>query len=158
MPSSNCSICKRPLTDPVSVRLGIGPVCRIQRKLDYMNEKTENMFENRSDYSYKIDYENNIIAITDNGGLKSVTNDIEKVIADIAMETQITGRTIIYKDSMGIWDGIEVTMEMKETKTEQIGTIKKIEFFPLTETQYEKAVEKVIKRRINPKDVDPIPY
>jgi hypothetical protein len=34
MPGNTCRICKKPLTDFTSVRLGIGPVCRVRDGLN----------------------------------------------------------------------------------------------------------------------------
>jgi hypothetical protein len=42
MPSTHCRICKRQLKNPVSIELGIGPVCRakgcLQGEFDFMKE------------------------------------------------------------------------------------------------------------------------
>ena len=64
----------------------------------------------RSDYAYEVTtYKGrNFIFIEDlNMGNRSVTNDIENVVADIAKRESINPRQyyIIYRDSEGNWDG-----------------------------------------------------
>jgi hypothetical protein len=47
-----------------------------------------------------------IVCLVDlNTGL-SVTNGAEVVIADLASEGMLKGRKVIYRDSMGNWDGL----------------------------------------------------
>lgn len=60
----------------------------------------------RADYSYTV--EGSVIAIVDlDQGSKSVTNDIENVLADIRTELgDLAGYAVIYQDSMGRWDGV----------------------------------------------------
>lgn len=133
--TSTCSCCGKPLTDPISVEIGIGPVCRVQKKMEDMNEKTGNLFSNRSDYDYWFD--GNVLAIEDLGGYKSVTNDIENVIHDITRNEvmDIMEFRIMYKDSMGIWDGISLQISH--------GSLK-VNFFSLNERLYQKAKEKLL--------------
>lgn len=106
--STTCSCCGKPLTDPISVETGMGPVCRITQKQKELSEKTGNLFTNRSEYDYTL--RGGILAIEDRGGMKSVTNDIENVLEDIrrAENVSFSRHLIIYKDSMGIWDGIRL--------------------------------------------------
>lgn len=49
-----------------------------------------------------------IISIEDLNGDKSVTNDIERVIRTIAEYVTIGRRQVVYRDSMGRWDGVLV--------------------------------------------------
>ena len=77
----------------------------------------------RSEYEYGID--GNILYITDLNGMKSVTNDIENVLADITPEVY-QGKLIMYKDSQGIWDGIRYENNH-------------IEFFSINETNFQNA-------------------
>lgn len=132
-----CYSCRKALTDPVSVDLGIGPVCRIKKKEVEHGEKTINMFANRADYDWGTRGE--VLYITDKCGLKSVTNDIEAVLGDIAKLIEFEDMKkmkIMYRDSMGIWDGISPVIN---------GTgVKSVTFFPLTERDFDKAFEKLI--------------
>ena len=64
----------------------------------------------QSDYTYEFAkmYGTRCIVITDlNQGNKSVTNDIENVVADIARKEQLnpTNFPIIYSDTEGIYNG-----------------------------------------------------
>ena len=43
-------------------------------------------------------------AISDHNGGKSVTNDAENVIADLAPDFDLSRYRVIYKDTRGIWD------------------------------------------------------
>lgn len=142
--TSACNCCGKPLSDPVSVELGIGPVCRVQNKLQEFGEKSGNMFANRSKYQYEVF--RNVLCITDEGGYKSVTNDMENVLQDILNDIEageekfdMSKGKIMYKDSMGIWDGVNVTLSGSK--------ISGISFYPLTEKDFNKALEKI--RNIN---------
>lgn len=136
-PNSSCSYCGKALSDPVSVEIGVGPVCRITNKIKEMSEKTENLFASRALFEYG--FEGDVLWITDEGGFKSVTNDMENVLEDI-MDTvghvKLRGNKIMYRDSMGIWDGVRVTWS-------SIDTIECISFFPLTEKDPFKAKDKL---------------
>jgi len=136
--SSTCSCCGKPLSDPISIQLGIGPVCRVQQKMNDKNEKTGNLFANRSDYDFWFD--GNVLAIEDLGGMKSVTNDIENVLSDIFKSSgeNLATKKIMYKDSMGIWDGITIYGMGKPG-------IFHVEFFSLNERLYQNAKNKVEK-------------
>lgn len=140
-----CNCCGKPLSDPVSVNLGIGPVCRVTKKTGEMEEKTSNLWANRSQYSWNITLDGKILYITDDGGLKSVTNDIENVLNDIKEKVpakDFSNLRIMYKDSMGIWDGVGVSLESDNT-------IKSVSFFSLNETGFQNAREKLMKHKIN---------
>jgi len=124
------------LSDPVSVELEIGPVCRVNKKIDEMNEKTKNIFASRALFEYGIT--GDILWITDEKGFKSVTNDMENVLRDIAEVIgfeQLCHKKIMYRDSMGIWDGVRFSGE---------SSISSISFFPLTEKDAFKAKEKLL--------------
>ena len=45
-----------------------------------------------------------MIAIVDHDGGKSVTNDAENVIADLAANFDLSKYPVIYQDTRGIWD------------------------------------------------------
>lgn len=57
----------------------------------------------RADYTCTI--ADNVIA---DQGNRSVTNDIDNVVADIKGElaNDLSGHAIIYRDSQGVWDGV----------------------------------------------------
>lgn len=124
--------CGRTLTDPVSVMLRIGPVCRLTNKNKTYNEQTINMFSNSAVYDWW--EEDNIIFIEDKGTIeRSVTNDIENVLQDIKQTGQsLEAKKIIYKDSYGVWDGIN----------HDNGT--NISFYSINEIEYLKAKQKTL--------------
>lgn len=133
----HCRRCNRPLKNHVSVAFGMGAICRMKLKEADKNEKTQNMFANRSEYTH--DIEENIISITDKGGMKSVTNDIENVITDIIEREgilKVMNSKIIYKDSQGVWDGVRIELDAS-------GKIKSTDFYSINEMDYQKAKEKV---------------
>ncbi|WP_077923864.1 hypothetical protein [Spirosoma sp. 209] len=61
-----------------------------------------------ADYTYTVD--ENIIAIIDlDLGNRSVTNDIDSVLEEIRAEIgDLAGYSVIYRDSMGRWDGVRL--------------------------------------------------
>lgn len=70
----------------------------------------------RADYTYNLAEKagRNVIVIEDLAlGSKSVTNDIENILHDIALIEKIdpSGYLVVYKDSNGIWDGYEQPVE-----------------------------------------------
>lgn len=85
----------------------------------------------RADYTYTI--EGNIISIVDlDLGSKSVTNDMENVLDDIRTEIgDLAGYAVIYRDSMGRWDGVRL-----------VG--RSIEFYALNETDGERAAARLL--------------
>lgn len=131
-----CYCCGKSLTDPISIQLGIGPICRVTVKTNQFEDKTGNLFAFRSDYDYRID--DNILAIEDLNGFKSVTNDIENILNDIikAEQLNIWNFKIMYKDSMGIWDGIKITSVNSFTIT----------FFSINERLYHLAKAKLLEK------------
>lgn len=61
-----------------------------------------------ADYTYSVD--GSVIAIIDlDLGNRSVTNDMEYVLADIRAEMgDLAGYSVVYRDSMGRWDGVRL--------------------------------------------------
>lgn len=107
---TNCTRCGKELSDPISIRRGIGPECWRKRLQDARREKSINMFNNRAQYTWGID--GNILWLKDQSGDgRSLTNDLENCLVEIQAETEqpINAYSIIYKDSEGIWDGITIT-------------------------------------------------
>jgi hypothetical protein len=101
-----CSICKRPLSESLSVKLGIGPVCRArenkQEVFDFMHAETELLRHVRGKYIFVRD-------IGHNTG-RSVTNDAEYVVGQLYLEFGITDATrIFYEDSEGSIDELRHT-------------------------------------------------
>lgn len=84
-----------------------------------------------ADYTYTV--EDNIIAIIDlDLGNRSVTNDIEYVLADIMEEIgDLVGYAIIYRDSMSRWDGIRLVGQT-------------VRFYGLGETDKEQAKNRLL--------------
>lgn len=107
---ARCSECGRPLTDPESVRLGIGPVCRealgpmgVMAVLSKRKNETENLLS-----SYSVSQVDDVLVIKDlNRGGRSLTNDVERVLAELAAKQDLAGQVVIYRDSMGRYDGVE---------------------------------------------------
>jgi hypothetical protein len=62
--------------------------------------------EQRAIYSYTV--HNNVIAIIDYDQGKSVTNDAENVIADLAACFDLSKYRVIYRDTRGVWDELLV--------------------------------------------------
>ena len=101
--STTCTCCGKPLSDALSMELGLGPVCRIALKTREANNMTGNLFTPRADYSYSI--ESGVVCIIDHDNGKSVTNDAPAVIADLAAAgIDVATAPVIYCDTMGVWD------------------------------------------------------
>ena len=83
-----------------------------------------------SDYIYFIKGKVLIIEDSDLGNL-SVTNDIQNVLQAIKTDLDFLPETIIYKDSLGNFDVVEHDKG------------KFIRFYPVNESELEKALEKV---------------
>lgn len=97
MPSNRCKICKRLLKNPLSVKLGIGPVCRaresLQKEFDFMHAEFQ-----------VLEQERGYILIRDTGhrASRSVTNDAEYVMEQLYLNYGISDKTrIFYEDSEG---------------------------------------------------------
>lgn len=51
---ATCIICGKALTDPLSISLSIGPVCRLNQKHKRAEDKQMNIFgEHHADYDYQ---------------------------------------------------------------------------------------------------------
>lgn len=85
-----------------------------------------------SDYIYFIKGKVLIIEDSDLGNL-SVTNDIQNVLTAIKKDLEFLPETIIYRDSEGNFDGVDHDKG------------KFIKFYPVNESDLEKALEKVSK-------------
>lgn len=114
-----CTTCGLTLTNPVSQSLGQGPICRVGAKNRTMN--TPNLFAPRASYKWgfirphKPKFNISIIWIEDLDAGKSVTNDMNNVLEEIDAELKVLRNTdsidnylLMYRDTMGIWDGINL--------------------------------------------------
>jgi len=96
MPSYICSICKKPLIEYTSVKLGIGPICRARQKLE-----PELPLFDHANFSI-IEITDNHFYIKDNGGnSKSITTDAEWVIDRLTVEYGLKKHRVFYMDTMG---------------------------------------------------------
>ncbi|WP_445500643.1 DUF6011 domain-containing protein [Microvirga sp. G4-2] len=103
-----CKICGKPLSDPISVETGMGPICRIGLKAAAADNRTLDLFGNRPCYTCELVGDVICIVDLDRGG-KSVTNDAENVIEDLVADGyDLSKLRVIYKDTLGIWDELVV--------------------------------------------------
>lgn len=101
-----CGKCGRPLTDPDSVDLGIGPICRMRAKRQ-VGDRCD-LFGG-PDFEYYL-FDDAVVILDLNVGGQSVTNGIRSVIEQIHRREPalMVGRPVIYQDSSGIFDGVTV--------------------------------------------------
>jgi hypothetical protein len=71
-----------------------------------MIEFKSRIAERRSVYSRTV--HGNVIAVIDHDHGRSVTNDAENVIADLAADFDLSRYLVIYRDTRGIWDQLLV--------------------------------------------------
>jgi len=100
--ASNCKICKRPLSNYMSVKLGIGPVCRSTETL-----QPGLPFENHAEFKVQTVNEK-FIYLEDIGHeqVKTVTNDVKTVLQQLQEDYDLKQLRIFYKDSEGEIDEI----------------------------------------------------
>ena len=103
MPNLYCRICRRRLKNPLSVRLGIGPVCRarhsLQGELDFMRAEIQVLRHEPGKFIYVLDVGHNVG--------RTVTNDAAYIVELLFSKYGITEETrIFYKDSVGRIDEI----------------------------------------------------
>lgn len=77
---TTCRICHKPRKDAISGKLGIGPVSRLNGKLD---DAEPNLFKAQTHACYDYEVVDRVVCIVENDRGKSVTNDAENVIADL---------------------------------------------------------------------------
>lgn len=77
-----------------------------------------------SDYVYRV-IGNVVVIYDENNGRMTVTNDIENVLRDIGKTIDLTNMKIIYRDSMGVFDGV---------------TLENERFYPINKTSLEEAL------------------
>lgn len=65
------------------------------------------MNKSRARFNLVVDADRMVIEIVDMLGIKSVTNEIEAVIEDIAaIGIAVDDYAIVYRDTMCVWDGV----------------------------------------------------
>jgi hypothetical protein len=155
---SKCGCCGKPLSDPISVKLGIGPVCRIALKIKDMKNKNQNLFGMTAQYSWGID--GLVLWIKDTGkDCRSVTNDMENVLSEIQADLPegklLTDYKIMYLDSLAVWDGVAITRLRERIQHERfaaqrrpMGTSPFVQFtfFSINERSYQAAKDKLLQR------------
>jgi len=99
-----CRICKRPLSDAESIRIGMGPVCRGHR----VNQRGL-MFDNHAVFSIVNETKTHVY-ISDRGhnlNCKSVTNGKEWVLSELSdLIENFENKRVFYMDSEGRIDEI----------------------------------------------------
>lgn len=105
--SNICRRCGKPLKDPLSQQIGLGPVCRLHDKNGNAGGPTLDMFGG-ADFTFAI--KGPVVVIQDlNSGGRSVTNDLYNVLSAIESEVgSLKDRQLIYKDSFGVWDRVVI--------------------------------------------------
>lgn len=131
-----CTNCGRELSNIVSMRIGLGPICRVNLKNNAVKEKKqyEQMMFNQPEFDYEFDHKNRILSIEDLNAGASVTTYLDKVLRQIAKENpdiKMSEYKKMYRDSMGVWDGIAVVRGVAT-------------FFAITETEQWVAKEKLL--------------
>jgi len=59
----------------------------------------------RADFTWEL--RGNVVCIVDHDNGRSVTNDVQAVLADIARDgVNLATHRVIYRDTMGVWDEI----------------------------------------------------
>lgn len=105
MSMATCKVCGKPLKGPLSMAVGIGPVCRIQLKFRIAADRSRNLFAQAADFTWGI--RSGVVCIVDPDTGASVTNDVDSVLARISADgVDLHAHPVIYRDSMGIWDEI----------------------------------------------------
>ena len=105
---SYCRICKKPLRDLTSVKLGIGPVCRGHHGIDGNGGQVD-MFENHAVFSImeETDCFLYIIDCGNHSECKTVTNDVGFVLSELSNSIdKFDNKRLFYKDSYGNIDEI----------------------------------------------------
>lgn len=130
MESTHCLRCNRPLKDPHSIALGIGPECRMKQKQEGSRGPTLDLFGGCKYYSHT---EQEVLIIIDMGqGGRSVTDDIENVLIELKAEIKaLPNPIIIYRDQLEIYDGVRL---------DEHGQFQ--EYYPLNTQDRAKAIKK----------------
>ena len=108
---TTCRKCHRPLTDPTSVAIGMGPTCRgtTRHKRVRHDNMTADIFGKKARATFSFDIIDGVVVIYDLDIGCSVTNDAENVIAEVAHNVKdLRFFRVIYRDTDGIFDGMLV--------------------------------------------------
>jgi len=104
-----CAFCKRTITDPESIRFGIGPVCRGKYGVKGIGRQKELQFTSHAVFSIANDTDS-FVYIIDRGNeknAKTVTNDVEWVLSELCESCRNFDRKrLFYMDSLGSVDEI----------------------------------------------------
>lgn len=83
--------------------------------------------------SYTAFVREDTVCVIDEDEGRSVTNDIEAVIADLRRAgVLIAGRCLIYRDSDGVWDGVTLDAELRFVR-----------FYPINERSLDAALKAI---------------
>ena len=129
-----CEACGRSLSDPESVKAGVGPVCR-----SHGHSRRQMHFDDLlAGANYTTDIVGDVICVEDlDRGGPSVTNAAVAVIQHLAyMRFDLDHMPVIYRDSDGRWD------EMLVRDRRFVG------FAPIGATTRCEALEVIARRRI----------
>ena len=110
-----------------------------------MADKNGNLFNAEYNWGTK----DNILYIEDLNAPRSVTHDIQNVLADIAMrlpDEKLSELKIMYKDSFGVWDGVSASITKDNSSGKAKIAITGLNFFSINENDFNKAIEK-LKRK-----------
>lgn len=139
-----CAKCGKALTDPVSIQRGMGPECATTSKAAEYGEKTGNLFSPRSNFCWGVDEP--IVWIEDLDAGRSVTNDMDDVLLDLAQELgkNFAGHYIIYRDSRKVWDGVTAHIQFAEAEgtfrhNNRNAIVSGVNFYSINETDYQQA-------------------
>jgi len=107
----NCRVCNRPLKDPVSLKLGVGPVCRARGagQLGLFGGERPGFSDAAGRHAHYdvVKVTPAIVWIRDRveDQVISVTNDAENVVRELF--ARFGGARVIYQDTAGEWDELK---------------------------------------------------
>lgn len=103
-----CTCCGRELSNPASVEAHMGPICRGKdHAKDHAKDHPKEQPEmHRARYTTRL--KDGVIVLEDLDQGRSVTNDAELVIRDLAERGFDLSLPIIYRDTLGCWSGLLV--------------------------------------------------
>lgn len=104
---ATCEACGRTLTDPFSVKAGVGPVCRAA---GHQGRRQLNLDDFLAGADFESEIVDGVITLTDlDRGGPTVTNAVIAVVGDLVYQGFAgDSMPIIYRDTSGRWDEIIV--------------------------------------------------
>lgn len=100
-----CLRCGKDLSDPISLDLSFGPICRIAIKYEEYWHRSLDLFGS-SDYTYDILGDILVIVDLSNGGA-SIASEIDVILSEISSEVGgLDSYSVICRDAQGVYDGI----------------------------------------------------